>query len=487
MNDRKRPGRPVAGARWTAWALAGLVAAGAAAACSTSKEHQLERVAKDWSMVIRASQVIPVYPLTEDLQPGDVFLVTTPVQDQVRIYRQRGFLPLDQPVTRLAELDADYQAFYAPSASRPQAPRNGGGDAPVEAAAGADPLRSAPRAAFPTYDFEVDSSAGMKLALPVSGVPVGLGLMRSDRATGSIAISDAYTYGLSSDYLLTRLRDWARRERVEGELAMMAGSASETLFLRVVSRVYLTGAVVVSLHDQTAIAEGADAGVSPEIGLLDSAAESSLDAFEDARERISGNLSSDVPGGSLRLAQASQRNVTLSERFERPLVIGYLGFDVPVLRNGELGAPIATLSMLENRDRAAPIGELTPSQRRRELVGSELLLRTYRLEFDALGPADVLAGCRELVSEIAFACERLPEENFAEVQSRACGILLATDEENPAALARGLVFDFLDAADRYAAVDELARNERVVAMLELAHQRAAAGDLEGIGCEDSGR
>lgn len=35
-----------------------------------SKDKELEQVAKDWSMTIRASQVIPVFPLTEDLQPG---------------------------------------------------------------------------------------------------------------------------------------------------------------------------------------------------------------------------------------------------------------------------------------------------------------------------------------------------------------------------------------------------------------------------------
>jgi len=44
---------------------------------SWERQHQLERVAKDWCLTIRASQVIPVYPLTEDLQPGDVFLVQT--------------------------------------------------------------------------------------------------------------------------------------------------------------------------------------------------------------------------------------------------------------------------------------------------------------------------------------------------------------------------------------------------------------------------
>ncbi len=469
--------------RWVVGVLAGAVMA---TSCATTKENQLESVAKDWSKVVRASQVIPVYPLTEDLQPGDVFLVTTPVQDQVKIYERRGFLPLDQPVTRLAELDADYLAFYAPSSGRPSAPGKFARDtSAVEAAVAEDPLMRAPRAAFPTYDFEINSSAGLQLAVPVSGVPVGLGMMRSDRATGTISISDAYTYGLSSDYLLGHLRKWARNSRVEGELAMMAAAAKETLFLRVVSRVYLTGAVMISLHDQSAVSQGADAGAAPEIELLDAAADESLDAFENARDRISDRLTRDLPGGSIRLAQASRRSVTMSESFERPLVIGYLGFDVPVLPNGELGAPIATLSMLENRDVVAAIGELTPSQRRRELVGSELLLRTYQLDVDDV--EESLAGCRQLAAELAFACERLPEKDFAHAQSLCCSFLQLRDPEDPPARVRVLVQEFLDAVDRYTAVDELARNEQVVGMIDLARERGEIDDLKDSGCNDGDR
>jgi hypothetical protein len=41
--------------------------------------------------------------------------------------------------------------------------------------------------------------------------------------------------------------------------------------------------------------------------------------------------------------------VTLSEQFERPLVIGYIGFDLPILKGGRLGAAISTLSQLTER------------------------------------------------------------------------------------------------------------------------------------------
>ena len=80
--------------------------------CDTtrSKSKQLARVAKDWSLVVRASQVIPVYPLTEDILPGDVFLVRTRIEDQIKVYEAKGFLPLDQLLVRLQP--NNYAAFY---------------------------------------------------------------------------------------------------------------------------------------------------------------------------------------------------------------------------------------------------------------------------------------------------------------------------------------------------------------------------------------
>ena len=57
-----------------------------AASCTpTLRNEQLESVAKDWALVIRASQVIPVYPLSEDLQPGDVQLTAAQLTQRMRI------------------------------------------------------------------------------------------------------------------------------------------------------------------------------------------------------------------------------------------------------------------------------------------------------------------------------------------------------------------------------------------------------------------
>ena len=78
------------------WVIAtACLSAGCGSLALKQKERQMELVARDWSMTIRASQVVPVYPLTQDIQPGDVFLVNQTVAEQSRRFRDRGFMPTD--------------------------------------------------------------------------------------------------------------------------------------------------------------------------------------------------------------------------------------------------------------------------------------------------------------------------------------------------------------------------------------------------------
>lgn len=324
------------------------------AGCAVDPSKQLERTAKDWCMTIRASQVLPVYPLTEDVQPGDVFLVQTPISTQTDIYKKRGFLALDQLVTRFHALD--YRAFYqngywtgtyaSIAHVRPGWPTPPATAVPVEA----------PRAAFPSYNFSVQRGVGLQLAIPLHGVPVGLGIMGASRATGSVTINDAYTYGVDSESLLRQLYAWWRSSPDIAETFQeIVKQTNSPVYLRVVTRVYLTGGVVVSLTNLDAVAAGADVGAAPELKLLDLSTEdpekveASIAAYKAALEAISGQLNemqNNAPGGAVRFAQASQRSVTMNQTFDRPLVIGYLGFDVRVYDTGQLSAPIPSYSVL---------------------------------------------------------------------------------------------------------------------------------------------
>jgi hypothetical protein len=322
--------------------------------CAMNRADQLKLVAKDWCMTIRASQVLPVYPPSEDIQPGDVFLVQTPLSKQAEIYEDKGFLALDQLVTRLQDLnytifykDAYWKGTYASQVhDRPGWSNPGSTEKTI----------AAPRAAFPTYNFSVDQSAGLRLAIPIQGIPLGLGLMGASQAMGTVTLKDAYTYGIDGEFLVRRLFDWWRSsEDIPKTLKNIVQQTDKDIYLRVVSRVYLVNSVEVGLTNIDALGAGVDVGAAQKLDLPDLSeiepdkVEASIEAYQKVLETLSAQLNASAtikPGGAFRIAHASQRSVTLSQDFDRPLVIGYRGFDVKVLMDGRVSAPIPSFSVV---------------------------------------------------------------------------------------------------------------------------------------------
>jgi hypothetical protein len=325
-----------------------------------SKQAQLERAAKDWCATIRASQVMPVYPLTEDIQPGDIFLVQIPIDQQQKVFREKGYLPLDNHLARMNP--SGYQQFYRDSFLASNAdktlpadwlrPNNGISNSWV----------AAPNAAFPSYSFSVRKGAGINLAFPVAGVPVGLSLLGSDAADGCVIIKNAHTLGVDTVSLYRELKEWANSN---SDLLSDFGSDARTNYVRVVSRIYTVGYVDISLRDTSSRAGGLNVGVAKPVDLLspqlmqpgtnvDSTAIQSnfvqgnnliqqlmVDAL--AAKNAAGNA---LPGGSLRLTAVSGRTISMRETFEPPLAIGYLGFDCAIMAGGTLGPPIPTFALL---------------------------------------------------------------------------------------------------------------------------------------------
>ena len=337
-----------------------------------SSESQVQKAARDWCMTIRGSQVIPVYPLTEDIQPGDIFLVQVPIDQQQKLYSKNGFLPLDIQLGRINP--SGYSNFYSHSFLptngvvvlprdwiRPQGPglylgTNGTNTVSWQAA---------PRVAFPSYSFTVQNGAGLSLAVPVQGVPVGLSLLASDAASGTIQIQDARTMGVDTISLYRQLEDWAWTNR---DFLFSFGINPEikrTNYLRIITRVFASGRMAVSLKDASNRSGGLDAGVPKPVNLLQpqlptdraSSPEAALSNYTNAWNTISEMVKAAgstvdaagkvLPGGSLRLAAASTRSVSLDETFDPPVILGYLGFDCAIAEHGELGVPIPTHAMLD--------------------------------------------------------------------------------------------------------------------------------------------
>ena len=337
-----------------------LVAAGCARLQTSQMKTELQEVAKRWCLTIRASQVIPVYPLTEDLQPGDVFLVQTPIPKQVSEYTKRGFLPLDLHLHRIAPLN--YGKFYGDSFWRGNYSENIPHPRPKPDPADDNSPRFSvaplPAAAFPDYTFQAKRGMGTRLAIPISGVPVGLSFLGTSTVNGSVKMSEAFTYGLDDASLLKSLYEWADDAAVQLMLAKTRNATRSRLYLRVVSRVYLVGRLTVSLQAQGSSSAGADVGAAKPANpftMTEEDAEklkSVAESYQEAVDKISGALNDSLPGGSVRFVSANHNAVVMDEILARLLVIGYVGFDVEVDRYGRLGAPVATLDVLENRPAA---------------------------------------------------------------------------------------------------------------------------------------
>jgi hypothetical protein len=68
-----------------------------------------------------------------------------------------------------------------------------------------------------------------------------------------------------------------------------------------------------------------------------------------------------LPGGSLRLAAASARSVSLDETFDPPLMLGYLGFDCVLYKGGILGPPIPTHAVLNTNYNLGSLLAISPT------------------------------------------------------------------------------------------------------------------------------
>lgn len=371
--------------------------------CAISqRDTGLEGVAKEWSKAIRASQVIPIYPLTEDLQVGDVYVTDFATGEEPDSWLKDGYLPLPQLHARLSipgklfadEMYRDGQYGMVPNGQAytrlPQLFQMNNGvttapspSAPVAVAQPSTqtsaPRRDlqnwkqfAPQASFPSYTVKVGSSSGGSLGLPTQGIPVALGLLNSQSASASVSLEECYSYGLSNQLL----HDLVKNQKAGGVLSPsnLIGYApvwaanrkgefrKRYRFLRVITRVYTVGRIRVSVADESQTGGEASAGLDQNLKLLGGSGDVAtnmkklLDAlnYQDASDAKSTTQpavnnpttapSPDNPLGiKLRFVNASNRSISLVEDFEKPLVIGYNAIDLPIGPSGKLGnVPIDT-------------------------------------------------------------------------------------------------------------------------------------------------
>jgi hypothetical protein len=342
----------------------------ALASCRSTDERRdqaLARVARDWCLTIRASQVLPVYPLTEDLQVGDVFLVSTPIEEETKNLESDGFLPLDNVIARIQP--TGWQQFYNGSygvADASVLPRQWQFPTPPPTASPLTQWSSAPGAAFPSYTFQVKEGVGATLAIPIQAVPVGLSLLQTGDAYGTVNIANASTYGLPISMLSPQVTTWADENRSflqqyapRTTMDKKGRETTEHNFVRTVYRVYVAGGVNVSLLSNQSRGGRVDAGASKAISLFDAGNTSeSVNAaqnYASVMQSLSASVASKTPGANVTLVSASSRGVAMNETFPRPLVVGFLAFDRPIESDGRLGPPLPTQARVEGKHVSAGV------------------------------------------------------------------------------------------------------------------------------------
>jgi hypothetical protein len=175
-------------------------------------------------------------------------------------------------------------------------------------------------------------------------------------------IADAKTYGVDVISLEKDVRDWARKN--QEFLANFSPGEEKQNYLRVVSRVYLTGKLNISIQSGRSVSAGVSAGASKPVNLVvpgvgPDAEKNTMETYtknldklnvmlEEALKKIkiSDKVDQLMPGGTVKVVAASSNSISLDETFLRPVVIGYLGFDMKIGPGGELGPPIPTHAIL---------------------------------------------------------------------------------------------------------------------------------------------
>jgi hypothetical protein len=332
-------------------------------------QTQYEKPAKEWCLAMRANQMIPVYPLTQDVRPGDVFLVQRTIGQQVEEYKEKGFLSLDDSRKRLVLPEAAFKHQYFNGYFKGEFvcqdyPMRTPADSSVQpGTSGSVPTAltptPAPRSAFPTYSFTVKRGVGLSLGVPISGIPVAMNFMNASEATGVVVLADSSTYQADHDEIMTALATWTSDDAVADQLKRSCEyMKQEYVYLRVVKRVYMVGAVDVRLENKQRTQGGAQAGLaeqSNDPNISYATFDENLKKQRALIKTVNDLANASKIGGAISFNLATERAVGLRESFDRPLVVGYLGMDVPYFRSGALGAPIPTFERLEGLELQDPV------------------------------------------------------------------------------------------------------------------------------------
>jgi len=237
-----------------------------------------------------------------------------------------------------------------------------------------------PIAAFPSYGFDIQQGQSFSLSIPVKGVPVAMSILGAQAAKCSLTIKDAHTYAIDTLQIEKQVRDWAAdnrgflrsfRPKEADKWCIFTTRPKEQYYVRIVTRVYLAREFNVSVSTVDSGGLGLTAGLKmpADMAQPQANADGKYDTskiYKDTLDTINSNLKAAPDptgkpagpnfGASLRVVAASSRYVSLDEKLPRPVAVGYLAIDLPIMADGVLGRRVSTLGLLES-GREPTLGE----------------------------------------------------------------------------------------------------------------------------------
>jgi len=216
-----------------------------------NRQRHLERVVRDWCLTLRASQIIPCYPLREDVEPGSMTVVNYTIPEMKRYWNQKGYLPFEIDYDHITSLD--FRGWYRDSFG------TGGNKNPYHT--WREGWSSAPYAGFLSHSYTISRGESFSGALPLKGVPTMLSALNSRTAQVSVTLKKCHTVGIGETRLREAVGRWVdvvdNRIHLYNKLREASGAKR---YMRIVSRVYLVEQVSVSVTDLSASSARLSAG-----------------------------------------------------------------------------------------------------------------------------------------------------------------------------------------------------------------------------------
>ena len=332
------------------------------AACTSPINSDIQR---QYTETVRRLGIVPVYPPREEFQVGDVFAVSlgwNPSTGDVN-YKDSSRVWIGS-LSYVAEAANDFmgsrivfQESVAEGTAQPDLFRSG------FSTRDSRKIRSLPIAAFPT----ISADAGFTAGLGVAKVLQAIGLGGGARTQVRLEFIDVRTYWVEKllldqdkvkkDVLLTLINSALRvgpnpiyttlrqRERID-QISGQEISSSRCATIAVVTRIYLTRQIKYTYSNAAIIAagirraeEGADLTSVPapqriEVNVnVDTGepitSESTDTQLADLRNQMDTIAKSNSQGSGLNLEAWNALGISFSEKFSRPVAVGYEGFSFP--------------------------------------------------------------------------------------------------------------------------------------------------------------